>query len=182
MKKHIIDLEKAPKIPNWGTLVEHKGKGKIDMSKQKFELHLEPEQKNGSIVGNILKEKLGDNVLNINIAQYFIDNPKEYPEEWKGKYVHFWGTIIRDGVGDLVVPFLCEIGGTVVLGWLWLGDVWDRSYPALRFASMPLETLVPKSSETLHSELSPSDLQMLYERIERLEEFKQKVENILKLE
>ena len=97
MKKIYIDTDKAPIIPEWATLMEHKKSGKILWNPKDFELYLDDGQKNGKCIeGNKLYEKIKDtSVMNVNVAQFFVDNPKLYPDEWKGKWVYFWGTMFQ---------------------------------------------------------------------------------------
>lgn len=133
--KHLIDTDASPKIPSWATLVEHKTSGQIEWQPEDFNLYLSEKQKTGWITGNNLRKELANEpTMNINVAQYLVDHPELYPEEWKGKYVYFWGTIVRDSGGDLGVPCLVESGGGVVLGWHWLDNYWGAHSPALRFS------------------------------------------------
>jgi hypothetical protein len=52
------------------------------------------------------------------------------PEEWKGKYVFFWGTIYRGSGDNLYVRCLCWGGGRWDWGYDWLGGGWDDGNPA----------------------------------------------------
>lgn len=45
-------------------------------------------------------------------------------------------TIVRNGDGNLNVPYLYENGGKVVLNWNWLDNDWNSTNPALRFANL----------------------------------------------
>lgn len=52
-----------------------------------------------------------------------------------GKAVFLWKSLVLDSNGDLIVPFLYELGDEVVVSWGCLGsDFYDDS-PAARFAS-----------------------------------------------
>lgn len=58
-----------------------------------------------------------------------------FRKHFKGKVVFGWAGIVRDRDGHLNVPFLCEIGGKVVLNWSRTDRDWYGFNPALRFAS-----------------------------------------------
>lgn len=57
-----------------------------------------------------------------------------FRKHFQGKYVYAWRSVVRDAVGDLHVPYLCEIGGKVILRWHDLDDDWLQDSPALRVA------------------------------------------------
>lgn len=144
----IIDTTKVQELPSWATLVENKTFGKIEWKPEDFDLYLSEEQKTGYITGHTLREKLKDEpVMNLAMAQFFLDNPKLYPEAWKGKWIYFWGTIVQHSDGYLRVPYLIGRGDLVVLSWYWLAYYWHSHYPALRFGKSlslrPSEPLVP---------------------------------------
>ncbi len=145
--KHIINLEAKPKVPYDGWTVEsHIGKGKIDLSKVKLELHLDEEQKIGYIVGNKLREKLGDNVLNANVLDYLLEHTELIPDEWKGKYIYFWGTIYRYSDGNLCVRYLYFNEGHWQADGRWLSSDWGSDEPAARLA---IGTKVSKPQNSL---------------------------------
>lgn len=152
--KHIIDTDKDPILPEWATPVSHKKMGQIEWKEKDFELYLDKKQKGGWINGNDLYEKIKDTpVMNVNVAQFFVDNPKLYPKEWKNEYVYFWGTIVRDRRDNLrYVPYLYGRGDGVVLDWVWAGHVWFGDLPALRHASS--SKLSELSSSTLPLDLA----------------------------
>jgi hypothetical protein len=47
-------------------------------------------------------------------------NPELIPEEWKGKFIFFWGTIYRNSDGSLYVRYLN-----------WNGDQWNWNFNCL---------------------------------------------------
>ncbi len=158
---HTIDTDKAPVLPSWATLVEHKKSGQIEWKPETFDLYLSEKQKDSYITGHNLRTELKDEpVMNVNVAQYLVDHPELYPKEWKGEYVYFWGTIVQGSGSRLDVPYLIENGGKVVLDWFWLDNDWDANYPALRFG---------KSSDLKPSELSdPLTLTRIEKKIDVL--------------
>lgn len=168
MKKIIIDCDKKPKIPYKGWTIEsHKKGGKLEWNPDEIELYLDPAQKGGYIEGNDLRKKLdGVTVLNACVLDYLLKHQELIPEEWKEKYVYFWGTIFRHAGGRLFVEYLDWNGG----GWSWLcswlGHDWSDFSPVASLMSMPSGT---KSLGT--------DLDSLTLRISALEK---KVEKILK--
>lgn len=56
-------------------------------------------------------------VLNANVLDYFLENMKVVPKEWRGEKIFFWGTIYRASSGNLFVAFL-----------YWIGVGWDYDY------------------------------------------------------
>jgi hypothetical protein len=118
--EHVVDCDAAPFIPSGWKVEEHQKGGNITFDASKVELYLSKKQKNGSIEGNKLREELkGKKVLNANVLDYLLANPKAIPEEWKGKAVFFWGTIYRDSGDNLCVRYLCWNDGQ----WDW-SDHW----------------------------------------------------------
>ena|SRR3990167_5766103 len=142
-KQHIIDTDKEPFFTEDWKVEEHKGMGKIEWDVNKFSLHLEPEQERECLTGNVLQERLKDKpVLNANVLDYLLAHKELIPEEWKGKYIFFWGTVYRDSDDDLWVRCLRWGGGR----WHWyyycLDVDWDADYPAVVASSVkPLESL-----------------------------------------
>jgi len=130
-KKHLIDCDTLPFIPEGWEVVEHQKGGTFEWDPSKVELYLCAEQQEGSIEGHELRKKLeGKPVMNACLLDYLLKHPELIPEEWKGKYVFFWGTIYLEPIGDLFVRCLYWGGG----GWdwdgFWLGNPWRGSNPA----------------------------------------------------
>jgi hypothetical protein len=121
-------------LPEWATLEYDNGIKSFDPSS--LVLHLEKEQETSFVVGSTLRERLSNkDSANFAVLSYLKAHPQLIPSDWKGRFVYGWGTIVRDRDGDLVVPFLCEDDGQVVVGWYWLVVVWYGASPAARFAS-----------------------------------------------
>jgi hypothetical protein len=143
-----MKLSKKAPIPigyNW-TVDYHNGITKIPLS---MELHLEPEQKDGFIKGEILAERLKKTALNGNHLDYLLKHPELIPDSWKGQYVYFWGTVYRDADGRLFVRCLYWRGGRWDWGYDWLGGDWYVSNPAAVSASISTQTSEPKPSLSL---------------------------------
>ena len=49
--------------------------------------------------------------------------------------LYLWNSVAEDLRDGLQVSFLAELGDEVVMGWRWLGHIWDRDDPAARFPS-----------------------------------------------
>ena len=146
MKSHIINLEKPPYIPypNW-TIESHIGKGKWKWNPKEVELYLSEKQKTGYVIGHDLRKKLENKpVLNANVLDYLYENQELIPEDWKNKYVYFWGTIYRYSDGDLRVRCLYFHGGVWDRNYNWLGNGWGGDDPAALLAN-------PQNSESLPS-------------------------------
>jgi len=133
VKKHIIDCDADPFIPEGWSVEEHQKGGQLEWNPEKIQLWLSKSQKDGgTIEGNKLRKELkSQSVLNANVLDYLLANPHLIPEEWKGKYVCFWGTIYRSRSGRLIVRYLCWRGGGWDWDYDWLGDVWDDHCPAV---------------------------------------------------
>ena len=132
VQQHIIDCNTDPFLPTGWKVEKHCKGGQLDWDPANIQLWLSPNQQNGeSITGNKLcKELEGKPVLNANVLDFLLAHPEFIPEEWKGKYIFFWGTIYRDAAGDLVVRYLIWIGGRWYWFCCWLGLAWGGGGPA----------------------------------------------------
>ena len=135
--KHIIDLDADPMIPNGWTVEKHTKGGQFKFDPRQVVLYLDKEQQDGGvIVGNKLRQKLeGKGVYNANLLDFYLANPQLIPEEWKGKFIFFWGTIYRDSGGILCVRCLRWGGGGWYWDYSWLGHGFDGDVPAVVSAS-----------------------------------------------
>lgn len=157
---------KAPAIPydDW-TIEEDNRMESFDPSK--LILHLEPEQEDGYITGNILRERLkGKNPLSASILDYLIEHPEIIPESWKEKtakgttqFIYFFGTIYRSRSGNLYVRYWCWDEGRWQSDYYWLDYYWRGLDPSALLAS-------PSSSEP-ESSLDSLSLEL---RVQKLEE------------
>jgi len=113
--EHLIDCDVNPFIPNGWSVEEHKKGGMFKFNPEKISLYLSKKQKKGSIEGNDLRKELANQpTLNANVLDYLLAHPELIPEEWKDKYIFFWGTIYRYSDGSLGVRYL-----------YWNGSEWD---------------------------------------------------------
>lgn len=124
-----IKIPLQPYIPykNW-TLEYDNPMPSFDPSK--LSLHLEPEQNESYLTGEVLAKRMKDKGLNSNALKYLLDNPKLIPEEWKGKYVYFFGTILRSPDGYRYVLYLYWSDGEWLWRAYWLEDDWRASDPS----------------------------------------------------
>lgn len=146
-----IILKNTPLIPYEGWKVDYHN-GITNFDPQTLSLHLEPEQEKKYIKGHILAERLKDKALNASVLDYLLENPKLIPDEWKGKWVYFWGTIYRNSGGDLYVRCLDWDDGQWQSNYHWLDDGWNSGNPAAVSASSSI------SSEPKNSALRNLDL------------------------
>lgn len=138
MKTTKIDTDKSPSLPFLAATIEsHKKMGKIAWKKDGMSLYLSEKQRNGNYIhGNDLRKELESQpVLNATVLDYLIEHPELYPEDWKDKYIHFWGTIFRNSGGRLCVRCGYWNEGRVVSSYRWLGRGWLGLYPAASLAS-----------------------------------------------
>jgi len=82
--------------------------GKWEFDPQKIKLYLSAKQAPGkSISGpDLCKELEGQLVFNDNLLDFFEENPKLIPKEYRGKWLIGWGRIYRDSIGSLYVRYL----------------------------------------------------------------------------
>ncbi|OHA26678.1 MAG: hypothetical protein A3D56_02640 [Candidatus Taylorbacteria bacterium RIFCSPHIGHO2_02_FULL_45_35] len=140
-----IDCDTPVFIPDgWEVLPEaeqlpNRVKGKFAWNPKEVTLHLANGQKNGKwIEGNKLrKELVKQPVYTAHLLDYLLvtENQHLIPEEWKGKWIFFWGTIYRGRYGNLYVRCLYWCGGRWFWSYYWLDDVWFGAYPAAVRAS-----------------------------------------------
>ncbi len=111
--RHIIDCDADPCIPDgfdyrdW-SVKEHRKGGQLEWDVDKVALWLSDDQKDDkNPKGNKLREELeNEPVLNANVLDYLLAHPYIIPDEWKGKWVVFWGTIYCNSRGGLFVRCL----------------------------------------------------------------------------
>jgi len=128
--EHVIDLSTPPFIPDGFSLEEHLGEGLFEFNPDNVSLYLIDEQK-GGVNGYKLRKELADQpVLNANVLDYLLANPELIPEDWKGKYLCFWGTIYRNSDGDLYVRYLRRRGSEWNWNYRWLANDFNSSNPA----------------------------------------------------
>ncbi|MDP2593848.1 MAG: hypothetical protein Q8P36_00705 [bacterium] len=133
--EHIIDCDANPYLPDgWKGVEAHQKAGQLtwDKDAQKDALYLsELQKKHPWLQGHKLREELsGKPVLNANVLDYLLAHPELIPEEWKGKYVFFWGTIYRYSGGNLFVRYLYWLGGRWDWSDYWLDLDWGVNHPA----------------------------------------------------
>ena len=131
--KHLIDLDAKPSTSH-GTVKEHTTGGQFEFDPAKIRLHLDEAQQNdGEIVGKELQKKLKDlPTFNANLLDFYLAHPSLIPEDWKSKWVFFWGTIYVYYPGGPYVRCLAWDRRYWRWGWrcLNLRDAFSRSHPA----------------------------------------------------
>ena len=133
--EHIIDLDADPFVPEGWKAEEHQKGGQFNWDASKVSLYLSDAQKSGKCIeGNKLREELaGKPVLNANVLDDLLANPHLIPEEWKEKYVFFWGTIYRHLDECLCVRCLCWTDPKWRWRYVWLvRDLHHHSPAAVR--------------------------------------------------
>ena len=95
----LIDLQAEPYLPKseeW-IIEEHLGYWSLDLFKFKAsEIILYPGPNDRFAAGDDLRRELSRSnklILNGNVLDWLLANQDYIPEDWKGKYVHFLGTI-----------------------------------------------------------------------------------------
>ena len=135
--EHLINLDAPPFCPEGFEVVEHNKGGVLRWNSSKVGFYLSPRQQEGKwLKGTELREELKDQpTLNANLLDYLLVHPNLIPEEWKGKYIFFWGTTYRGPYGFLFVRYLEWNGGQWFWDFYWLGSAWYSADPALVRAS-----------------------------------------------
>jgi hypothetical protein len=126
MIEHFIDLDTNPFIPGSWTVEEHKKGGLYKFDPSKISFYLSEKQKEGSSKGYDLRKELeGRPVMNANVLDYLLAHTELISEEWKDKYIFFWGTIYCSSGGDLCVRYLDWDGSDWSWFYHWLGHDFD---------------------------------------------------------
>ncbi|MDI3496082.1 MAG: hypothetical protein PWQ35_103 [Patescibacteria group bacterium] len=120
---HLIDCNANPSTPAGWLFEEHKRNGLFEFDPAKVFLYLSEKQKKGTISGYDLRKELRNKpVMNANVLDYLLAHIELIPEEWKGKFVYFWGTIYRYSIDSLYVR--CLLWDSYNLEWrccyIWL--------------------------------------------------------------
>lgn len=130
MKKHIIDLDTNPLVPQFEQLAvclnikevwsvhEHRRGGQFVWNPRKVALYLSPHQHGAdAAIGRKIRRKLQHQpVLNANLLDYLLAHKRLIPKDWKDKMVFFWGTLYRQSSGRICVRCL---DWTKKFGWEW---------------------------------------------------------------
>lgn len=107
--------------------------GVVILNGQNLDLHLEEAQREGSIMGKDLLEKVeGRPVLNNVVLDFLVQNPLLIPDEWKKfDQILFCGTILAYvlNANDPIIPCLRWIGGEWVADYCWLNIQFDANSP-----------------------------------------------------
>jgi hypothetical protein len=128
---HVIDCDADPYVPA-GWKAEHQREGQFKWAPSHVQLYLSEPQKKGTRIGSnkLRKELNGKPVLNANVLDYLLAHQDLIPEEWKRKYVFFWGTVYRDQYDQLCVRGLRWNGCKWRWCCFWLGAEFDQFNPA----------------------------------------------------
>ncbi len=128
-----VDLDAIPFIPNGWSVESHVKGGQWKYDTTKVSLYLSEGQRDGKwMVGTELRQELDSlSVMNANLLEFYLAHLPIIPEDWKGKYVFFWGTVYRSARGNLCVRCLCWGGEGWRWDYRWLEDVWSDGNPAL---------------------------------------------------
>jgi len=136
----IIDCDAKPYIPDGWKVDKHQKCGKLEWDPSRIELYLSDNQRDGKYIeGNKLRQELqklkGKKVLNACLLDWLLAHPEFIPEEWKGKYIYFWGTVYRSSGGSLSVRCLYWVGVRWSWHCYWLDRGWRSDDPAAVLAS-----------------------------------------------
>ncbi len=131
--QHVIDCNAKPRVSQGWKVEEHKKGGQLMLDVSRIKLHLSPNQMGGNYIqGNKLRKELAsEKVLNANVLDYLLAHPELIPEDWKGKYTFFWGTMLRRYSNDsLYVQCLYYSVGSWFARYYWLGSYLSGNDPS----------------------------------------------------
>jgi hypothetical protein len=140
-----VDRTIRPTYPDWKKKVlypklENSGPSEFDVAKLELWLH-EGQKNGGRVKGQIIfdylkKERMLGSCLGLrDLEEIQKKGVVFFRKYFQGKAIFAWKSVLLRRGGVLYVPYLCEIGDSVVLHWFWLEDAWTGGYPALRLAS-----------------------------------------------
>jgi hypothetical protein len=153
MRKHVIDCDADPFVPENWKVEEHLKGGQFEWNPEKVALYLSEGQKTGSVVGHELRKELaGKPVMNACVLDFLLAHPHLIPEEWKVKAIFFWGTVYRDSDGYLYVRYLYWDGAEWDWHSDWLVSLWFDNNPAVLSAASFLISLSALGRESFVSE------------------------------
>lgn len=130
--EHVINCDDDPFIPDNYFVEEHQKGGSFRWDTSRVELYLADNQTNGHTLRgfDLRKEMAKKAPFNANVLDYLLSNPHLIPEEWKRRFVFFWGTVYRANNGYQYVRFLFWREDR----WIWqmyrLDMDWTGLYPA----------------------------------------------------
>ena len=139
-----VDRSLRPTYPEWVRIVMHpelEATGPAEYDATSLEQWLHDGQKNGGwvkgekIYEHLEEKKMLESCLGlVDLIAIQAKGIDFFRQHFAGKAVFAWKSVVRGRNDDLGVPYLYGVGGEVVLGWFWLGNDWDGSLPARRFA------------------------------------------------
>ncbi len=120
-KKHIVDLDADPFIPDFALLRalgykrsvwsvhQHCRGGKFVWDPRQVALYRSVNQQHPKTVpGRQPRRELKDqSVFNANLLDFLLAHKRLIPPDWKNKLVCFWGTLYREAGGRVLVRCLC---------------------------------------------------------------------------
>ena len=141
--EHIINCAADPFVPKGWSIapeseqISSRVRGSFRWNPAEVQLYFSNHQREDRVIkGDKLRKELEDKpVLDADVLDYLLAHPHLIPEEWKGKFVFFWGTIYRDRRGSPCVRCLYWYVGGWLWSYYWLGFDWDGFGPASLRAS-----------------------------------------------
>ena len=137
-----VDRLVRPVYPDWVKKPMHPelelaGPAEYDLSK--LELWLHDDQKDSMVKGEVIYSHLkATNTLTscLDLRDGFAIQAKGiavFRRFFGGKSAFLWRSTAQSLFSRILVPFLCEFGGEIVVDWNWLDRGWYTDHPALKF-------------------------------------------------
>lgn len=139
-----VDRTVPPTYESWVKEVKHKDLelvGPAEYNINKVEQYLLPKQEKGIVTGNDIYKHMTDNGMlknQLGLADLLAIQVKGitfFRKYFAGKAVFGWKSVVLNVYVNLLVPYLVEHGGQVVLYWYWIDYNFNSYNPALQFAS-----------------------------------------------
>ncbi|OHA68167.1 MAG: hypothetical protein A3B24_01200 [Candidatus Wildermuthbacteria bacterium RIFCSPLOWO2_01_FULL_48_16] len=120
LNEYVIDCDADPvELDGW-TVVRHVKGGRYVWNPHRIILYVSPKR---AVTGHQLREDLQVvPVLNVCVLDFLLAHPALIPQEWKGKFVCFYGTVYRNAGGRREVRNL-----------FWDGERWYSEFIPLDF-------------------------------------------------
>jgi hypothetical protein len=131
------------RIPMKGPTTLEKRNGKLFVNDREVSIYLSANQRAGRV---IRREKLWQELrhretIDSCIMDTLLEHPYLIPEDWDGKHIYFWGTILHDEDrgsathGDFCVRYMFrDVGGRWKWSYGWFNYDAGRIHPAAYFA------------------------------------------------
>ena len=105
--KKFLAVDAQPTYFIGWSVLEHKQSDWTGFNPKQVNLYQSPRQQNGGLSGLDLQKELARAlILNGNVLDYLLSQPRIIPEEWECKKIFFAGTVYQNCHGDYFIRYL----------------------------------------------------------------------------